>query len=809
MAVKKSELYSSLWNSCDELRGGMDASLYKDYVLTLLFVKYVTDRFMGDRYAEIEIPEGGSFKDMIDAKGKSDIGDRMNKIISKLAEANGLTGIIDVADFDDDAKLGSGKDKVDKLTNLVSIFQNDSLDFRKNRAGGDDIIGDAYEYLMKNFASESGKSKGQFYTPAEVSRVMAKVIGINAATMASQTLYDPACGSGSLLIRAADEAANGITIYGQEYDTTTAGLAKMNLVLHNKSTGTIANANTLSNPKFKNGDRIERFDFAVANPPFSYKSWVNGIDTSSDERFIEYSAIPPEKNGDYAWLIHFIHSLKPQKGKGAIILPHGVLFRGNAEATIRKEIIEKRIIKGIIGLPANLFYGTGIPACIIVIDKENAQARQGLFMIDASKGFIKDGNKNRLREQDIRKIVDCFNGFMEIPKYSRMISYSEIEANEFNLNIPRYIDSSEPEDLQNISAHLSGGIPRTDIDALESYWMVFPSLRTELFKDNGRDGYMELKVSKDNIRETIYHHSEFTGFAESVKRAFDDWKADNWTRLNEINSGEHPKQFIEDISKSLLDTYDKMSMIDKYDVYQCLMSFWEETMQDDVYAIVFDGWESGRDIEREMVKKKDGTTTGKMKSFEGRVIPKALIIEMYFQKEKDEIAQLEIERDQIVSRMEEMKEEHCVEEGLLAEVVNDKGNITKGELQKRIKEIRHDKDSAEELEILQQYEKLMTKESKLNSGIKNTAGTLDKLVYNQYGKLSIEEIKDLVVEKKWCQTIYEGIENIYSAISHSLTNRIIELVERYEETLPQIEEEVADYEAKVKSHLERMGFAWK
>jgi type I restriction enzyme M protein len=184
----------------------MDASLYKDYILTLLFVKYVTDRFMGDRYAEIDVPEGGSFKDMIEAKGKSDIGDRMNKIISRLAEANGLTGIIDVADFDDDAKLGSGKDKVDKLTNLVSIFQNEALDFRKNRACGDDIIGDAYEYLMKNFASESGKSKGQFYTPAEVSRIMAKVIGISGATVASQTLYDPACGSGSLLIRAADEA---------------------------------------------------------------------------------------------------------------------------------------------------------------------------------------------------------------------------------------------------------------------------------------------------------------------------------------------------------------------------------------------------------------------------------------------------------------------------------------------------------------------------------------------------------------------------------------------------------------------------
>ncbi|NLB78892.1 MAG: type I restriction-modification system subunit M [Clostridiaceae bacterium] len=808
MAVKKSELHSSLWNSCDELRGGMDASLYKDYVLTLLFVKYVTDRFMGDRYAEIEIPEGGSFKDMIDAKGKGDIGDRMNKIISKLAEKNGLSGIIDVADFDDDGKLGSGKDKVDKLTNLVSIFQNESLDFRKNRAGGDDIIGDAYEYLMKNFASESGKSKGQFYTPAEVSRIMAKVIGISGATMASQTLYDPACGSGSLLIRAADEAPNGITIYGQEYDTTTAGLAKMNLVLHNKSTGTIANANTLSNPRFRDGDKIERFDFAVANPPFSYKSWANGIDTGSDERFKEYNAAPPDKNGDYAWLIHFIHSLKPQKGKGAIILPHGVLFRGNAEATIRRTIIEKRIVKGIIGLPANLFYGTGIPACIIVIDKENAHARQGLFMIDASKGFVKDGNKNRLREQDIRKIVDSFNQFLEIPKYSRMIPYSEIEANDYNLNIPRHVDSSEPEDLQDIYAHLSGGIPRKDIDTLVSYWKAFPSLQTCIFKDNGRMGYLELKVEKDKIREAIYDHPEFTGYSEKINKAFEDWKADNWAKLNDINKNDQPKQFIEDISKSLLKKYSKMSLIDKYDIYQCLMSYWDEAMQDDVYAIIFDGWESGKDIEREMVKRKDGTITGKMKSFEGRVIPKTLIIECYLQQEKTVIDRLENERDEIVSRMDELKDEHGGNEGLLAEVISDKGSISKGELQKRIKEIKHDKEAADEFEILLQYEQLMAQESKLNTYIKNAVNKLDKLVYDQYEKLNIEKIKDLVVEKKWCRSIYEGIDTIYSAISHSLTNRIMELVERYEETMPQIKEEVAAYEAKVKSHLERMGFAW-
>ena len=809
MAVKKSELYSSLWESCDELRGGMDASLYKDYILTLLFVKYVTDRFTGDRYAEIEIPEGGSFNDMIGAKGKSDIGDRMNKIISKLADANSLSGIIDVADFDDDAKLGSGQDKVDKLTNLVSIFQNEALDFRKNRAGNDDIIGDAYEYLMKNFASQSGKSKGQFYTPAEVSRIMSKVIGISGATVASQTLYDPACGSGSLLIRAADEAPNGITIYGQEYDTTTAGLAKMNLVLHNKSTGKIANANTLSSPKFKKGDSIERFDFAVANPPFSYKSWSNGIDPDSDERFKIYSAAPPDKNGDYAWLIHFIHSLKPKKGKGAIILPHGVLFRGNAEAVIRKEIIDKRIIKGIIGLPANLFFGTGIPACIIVIDKENAQARQGLFMIDASKGFVKDGNKNRLREQDIHKIVDSSNNFTAIPKYSRMIPYSEIEANDYNLNIPRYIDSSETEDLQDISAHLYGGIPKRDIDDLSSYWEVFPSLQVELFKANGREGYLELTTEKEFIRDIIYINSEFIKYADSIKGAFEEWKSNNWTKLNEIKKGDHPKHYIEEISNDLLAKYSKISLIDQYDVYQCLMNYWEDTMQDDLYAIAFDGWESGREIEREIVKKKDGTITEKMKSFEGKVIPKALIIERFFQIEKSAIDQMENERDEIVSLMDELKEEHSGDEGLLAEVINDKGSITKGDLQKRIKEIKSDKEAADELEILLKYEKLMAKEAKYNTDIKAAVIALDKLVYNQYEKLSLEEIKGLIVIKKWCYTIFEGIDDIYSAISHRLTNRIVELVERYEEALPQIEEEVADYEAKVKAHLERMGFAWK
>ena len=524
MAIKKSELYSSLWKSCDELRGGMDASQYKDYVLVMLFMKYVSDKYAGKKDAIIIVPEGATFQDMVNLKGKPDIGDKLNKLIGKLAKENHLTGIIDTANFNDPDKLGSGKAMRDRLSKLIAIFQDPGLDFSKNRASDDDILGDAYEYLMRHFATESGKSKGQFYTPAEVSRVLAKIININKARRRSQTLYDPTCGSGSLLLKAADEAPRGITIYGQEKDVATRGLAVMNMWLHSQPTAEIKQEDTISNPLFldnRNGG-LKRFDFVVANPPFSYKSWSSGIDPINDEfeRFTGFG-IPPAKNGDYAFLLHIIKSLK-STGKGACILPHGVLFRGNVEAEIRKNIVKRGFIKGIIGLPPNLFYGTGIPACIVMIDKENAEARKGLFMIDASKGFIKDGNKNRLREKAIRKIVDVFNNQIEIEKFSRMVSLSEISdpKNDYNLNIPRYIDSQEEEDIQDIEAHLKGGIPQRDIDGLENYWKVYPSIPEELFEKSDRENYLELKVESDEIKDTIYNHQEFVTYSEHLQDAF-------------------------------------------------------------------------------------------------------------------------------------------------------------------------------------------------------------------------------------------------------------------------------------------------
>ena len=448
MAIKKSELYSSLWAGCDELRGGMDASQYKDYVLVMLFLKYISDKWAGQIYAPITIPAGASFSDMVALKGKPDIGDQINKkIVGPIAEANQLA---DMPDFNDVTKLGSGKEMVDRLTNLIAIFEKPELDFSKNKAEGDDILGDAYEYLMRHFATESGKSNGQFYTPAEVSRIMAKIIGINNNEISTDTtVYDPACGSGSLLLKVSGEASGKVTLYGQEKDAATSGLARMNMILHDYPTAEIKQGNTLANPLFKNkdNDNLKTFDYVVANPPFSDKRWSNGLTLPEDHpynRFHDFG-IPPSKNGDYAFLLHIVRSLK-RHGKGAVILPHGVLFRGNAEAEIRRNLIRKGYIKGIIGLPANLFYGTGIPAAIIVLDKENAQQRKGIFMIDAGKGFVKDGNKNRLREQDIHKIADVFNQQLAIAGYSRMVSRREIKSNDYNLNIPRYVDTFEEEE---------------------------------------------------------------------------------------------------------------------------------------------------------------------------------------------------------------------------------------------------------------------------------------------------------------------------------------------------------------------------
>jgi type I restriction enzyme M protein len=810
MAIKKSDLYSSLWASCDELRGGMDASQYKDYVLFLLFIKYITDKYVNstDFAPPVTIPKGASFKDMLELRGKSDIGDKINtQVIAPLVNANARLARSDFPDFNDSNKLGEGQAKVERLTNLINIFARPQLDFSQNRAEHDDILGDAYEYLMRHFATESGKSKGQFYTPAEVSRVIAQVIGISPAnTRAATTAYDPTCGSGSLLLKVAAEAGKHITLEGQEKDVTTAGLARMNMILHDFPTANIVSGNTLAEPKFKDGEQLRTYDYVVANPPFSDKTWTTGL-TPSHDPFQRFAwGEPPTKQGDYAYLLHIIRSLK-SAGKGACILPHGVLFRGGAEGLIRQQLVRSGILKGIIGLPANLFYGTGIPACIVVLDKENAAARTGVFMVDASKGFRKDGPKNRLREQDMHKIVDTFTRQTDVPRYARMVPLTEIAdpKNDFNLNLPRYIDSTSPEDLQDIDGHLRGGIPERDLDALGAYWQVLPGARGLLFeafdKTGGRPGYARLKPALTEVKPAIFGHAEFTAFQQQATQVFADWRKATTKRLTGFGKDGHPKALIETIAEDLLAAFRKAPLLDAYDIYQHLMDYWAETMQDDAYLIAADGWVAvpARIVETDKKGK------SKDKGWACDLIPKPLIVARYFAAEQAALEAKQAELETATAALAELEEEHGGEEGCLGAL----DKIAKAEVNARLKEIKGDEDAKDEVAVLRRWLDLSEQETTFKRAVKDQDAALDGLAFAKYPKLTEPEIKALVVDDKWMARLSAAVQGELDRVSQTLTGRIRQLAERYATPLPRLTEEVETLAARVDEHLKKMGASWK
>ena len=813
MAIKKSDLYASLWASCDELRGGMDASQYKDYVLFMLFIKYISDKYgESDDFAPpVVIPPGAGFKDMVALKGKSDIGDRINtQVIQPLIDANTRLARSDFPDFNDPNKLGEGSAMVERLSNLIGIFQKPELDFSGNRAENDDILGDAYEYLMRHFATESGKSKGQFYTPSEVSRIMAKVLGIGPhKARASTTAYDPTCGSGSLLLKVAAEAGTHITLEGQEMDVTTAGLARMNMILHDFPTASILTGNTLAEPKFKDGEQLRTYDFVVANPPFSVKTWSTGL-TPENDPFQRFAwGVPPAKQGDYAFLLHIIRSMKAA-GQGACILPHGVLFRGNAEAAIRRQLVRSGILKAVIGLPANLFYGTGIPACILVLDKAGAAERAangtGIFMIDASKGFIKDGNKNRLREQDIHRIVDTYRRQGDASRYARLVPLAEIAdaKNDFNLNLPRYIDVSDPEDLHDLTAHLRGGLPLRDLDdatsPLAAYWQVLPGLREALFNATAHKGYVQMQTPVAELRATITGHAEFQAFNAQATACFAQWRQAATTTLRAFDQGNHPKELIETLAEDLLAAFKNVPLLDAYDVYQHLMDFWAQTMQDDAYLIAAEGWvaQTRRLIETD----KKGKT--KDRGWTCELIPKPLIVARFFAAEQAALEAAQAELDAAQAAQSEMEEEQGGEDG----VFNGYDSITAAAVKDRIREIGRDPEGTDELKLLKGWMDLSNRISALKKQLKDGEAALDALTYARYPQLALDEIQSLVIDDKWMAALAASVQAELDRTSQTLTGRLRELAERYATPLPELTNEVELLGKKVEEHLAQMGASW-
>ncbi|MGL2736949.1 type I restriction-modification system subunit M [Helicobacter pylori] len=816
MAIKKSELYSSLWAGADSLRGGMDASEYKNYVLNLLFLKYISDKARNDAKnnadSEIEVPQGCFYEDILALEGDKEIGDKLNKIIAKIAERNDLKGVIDSVDFNDNTKLGEGKAMMDTLSNLVKIFADLSLG--AHGALDDDLLGDAYEYLMRHFASESGKSKGQFYTPSEVSLLLSLLLGIDENTRQDKSIYDPTCGSGSLLLKASSLAGKkGLTIYGQEKDISTTALCKMNMILHNSATADIAKggSSTLSNPFFttENG-MLKTFDYVVANPPFSLKNWTDGlsIDPKSkqviNDSFNRFEdGTPPEKNGDFAFLLHIIKSLK-DTGKGAVILPHGVLFRGNAEGVIRKNLLMKGYIKGVIGLAPNLFYGTSIPACVIVLDKENARARKGVFLIDASKDFKKDGNKNRLREQDVQKMIDTFNAYKEIPYYSKMVSLEEISANDYNLNIPRYI-ASKQELEKDLFALINSPsyLPKNEIKAYDPYFQVFKELKNTLFKKSDKEGYYALKTECENIKDLITQSLEYQTFHASVLSAFES--LDLFTTFNDLEPGFNPKTLIESVCSRVLKEFEKVGILDKYGAYQLFKDYYNEVLQDDWFLLSFNGFRSAKELRKLNPLKDKNKKANYLEEpdfiiqktyYKSDLIPKHLIKQRFFEKETKELEALENALNEKEALLDEFIEEHSNEEGLF-----DGLKINESVLKKELKNAT-DLEDKKILKTALEYLEAKNKALKM----KNKAyEELELKAFHQYKNLEINEIKDLIIKDKWLNSLKNALENKIQKRINAFISALNTIISSYSNSLLELDKEVKESESKVLEHLKDLG----
>lgn len=840
MAIKKSQLYSMLWESCNQLRGGMDASLYKNYVLVLLFVKYMSDKQKAGKEMLFTIPEGCTFDDMCRLKNDTHIGEKIDIMLSQWADEFLLTGVLDKASFQDESNLGKGKDLVKTVSKLLNVFQYSGLDFADNRAEDDDLIGDAYEYLMKNFAAESGKSKGQFYTPAEVSRLITRLIGIDKETKGHVTIYDPTCGSGSLLLKAAaayhpDGGRRVAEIYGQEKDVASVNMAKMNMYIHGVEDHDIQNDDTLNSPQFKDGLSLKQFDYIVANPPFSLKSWRKGaleqdkfgrwgtVKRNRDgEEYIDLP-MPPEKCGDYAFLLHIIRSMKDNEGRAAVILPHGVLFRGNAEAEIRKQLVEQHIIEGVVGLPSNLFFGTGIPACVLLLDKRHARARKGIFMINAERLFEKNGAKNRLREQDIKCITDAWLAGEPIDHFARLATFDEIAKNNYNLNISRYITPRDTDVHQCIDAHLHGGIPEADIDALTELWTICPTLRSRLFAPmTSRPGYFQLTCPADEVYSIISEDDSFCRQNERFRQMVQRWFAAIRPELEGLMQGCRPKTLIATWGQRMQDDAAQCAcLVDRYTAYDQVLRYWNDTMQDDLFLIADSGWTAKADAPMVQAKKKkkgeeeeqteDGPVQMKQKDkftykeLVTDLLPVDIIVREYYADELKAIEEREVARDEVLGLLSSLVDEN---EEDFDDSFFEKQKFSKANLKKALAVAKREKKAYMQ-PIIPNWEEWLRLDD-LAGKIKREINALTKeltlKVQERYGMLSVEEIKHLVIDEKWGRSIQDMCDKQMQDGLQREVSGIVAMHERYEFTLPELEQTLQEDRDKVKSFLLQMGY---
>lgn len=582
------------------------------------------------------------------------------------------------------------------------------------------------------------------------------------------------------------------------------------MLLHGIVTAQIKVGDTLNDPKFTTGGMLETFDVCVANPPFSKKNWMAMGGENDEYHRWSSTLLPPYKIGDFAFLLHIIASLKENSGRGACILPHGVLFRGKAEYDIRKDIIKKRYIKGIIGLPPNLFFGTPIPACIIIIDKAERDSRKGIFMIDAKSGFIKDGSKNRLREQDIKLIVDTWNNWNDVPHYARFVEWAEIERNDYNLNMTRYITPLDTEVIQDIHAHLNlrGGLPEHDIQQMSAYWRACPTLKKTLFSDF-TPGYYRLNCEIREVGKSISKDLSFIVQTTQYKELILEWLDSVRPSMMAIEKGCSPKTIIGPWGESLLNTVPDNSLINRYDVYNYLMNYWTETMQDDCYMVSNDGWVAQPYVPQPKEKKKKDGTIEKPKpkkvvsiyDIVCDLLPIEIVVEKFFKKEFDDINILTSKIDEVQGGIDSLLEEQ-------AEFFDDFESISESKVNVALKSAQKDshKVDKETLQVWDVYLNFCKQKKNLSKELTILHLTLLSKVRNKYDELTCEETKELVVDKKWRASLNSLFDGAMRRLITKITSEVTILAQRYQNTLFGINHDVSEFEEKVISHLKEMGF---
>lgn len=829
--MNKQQLAARIWESANKMRSKIEANEYKDYILGFIFykflsekeVKYLKENDWTDEYLS-ELTEEDtetvesiqknlgyfiSYENLFSTWLEKDRDFSVQNVRDALSAFSRLInpahkkvfeGVFDTLQTGL-SKLGdSAASQSKSISDLIQLIRDIPMDGKQ----GYDVLGFIYEYLIEKFAANAGKKAGEFYTPHEVSLLMSEIVANHLKDRDKIEIYDPTSGSGSLLINIGKSASkyisgeNKVKYYAQELKQNTYNLTRMNLVMRGIEADNIVtrNGDTLEDdwPYFDENDPIGSYnplyvDAVVSNPPYS-QAW-NPVDKETDPRYVGYG-IAPKGKADYAFLLHDLYHIKPD-GIMTIVLPHGVLFRGGEEGEIRKNLIEKNKIDTIIGLPANIFYGTGIPTIIMVLKQK--RINNDILIIDASKGFMKEGKNNKLRASDIKRIVDVVTARESVCKFSRVVSRDEIRKNDYNLNIPRYVDSSEEAESWDIYASMFGGLPISEIDKLDKYWKAFPLLREVLFENNSK-GYCQL--ARNDIKKSIKEHPDVKNFEKKFQKVFQSFDKYLYDKLIvNINDSSILKSE-EMLSEEMFKRLEDIPLIDKYEAYQLLDDDWTEIAVD-LEIIQTEGTEAIKKVDPLMVtKKKGGKEQEVQDGWKGHIIPFELVQNTILLEEKERIKDKENRLSEIASEYEEIFDSLTEEEKGFDFVSEDGWVIS--EVKRALKSDSIELETKEKLETIA---KINDEEKSLKAEIKTKSASLETKTKDIIENLSDGQASELL-KAKWIIPFIQNIMQLPDRIIKELVANIELLEKKYETTFEEIENEITETEKVISRMIDEL-----